>query len=78
MIKLYLMLRIKNIVYSSFVFLLIKFQKSFTVKKTKTNKGVLGRVVWDDIFVVFLKYIWVKKCVKMYVSVFEMWKLLLK
>ena len=45
MIKLYLMLRIKNIVYSSFVFLLIKFQKSFIVKKKKNNKGVFGRVV---------------------------------
>ena len=53
MIKLYLMLRIKNIVYSSFVFLLIKFQKSFIVKKKKNNKGVFGRVVWDKIFVIF-------------------------
>ena len=45
--------------------------------------GVFDRVVWNEIFVGFffcnfLKYIKVKKCVEMYISLFEMWKLLLR
>ena len=42
-------------------------------------KGMFYRVVWELLFGVFysfLKYVWVKKCMKMCVMLFKMWKLL--
>ena len=35
---------------------------------------MFGRVVWELLFVIFLKYMWVKKCMKMCVILFKMWK----
>ena len=54
----------------------------FAIEEKKVwEYGVFGRIVWELLFRVFLnflKYVWMKICVKMCVMLFKMWKLLFK
>ena len=54
----------------------------FAIEEKKVwEYEVFGRIVWELLFRVFLnflKYVWMKICVKMCVMLFKMWKLLFK